>query len=412
MLPSFQPVVWILVLGRVLLQLGTGFVLFYAAIYFVNEVGVSATAMGVAVGLGQVAGIGGRILSGSMADSPRWGRRKTLLLSAAFSAIADIFLFSAQGLPLLIVGNALMGLGIGFYWPAMEALVADVTPADHRRDAYALTRLSDALGLGIGVVLGGIVVAQTGGYRWLFVFDGVSFLVFGAVLYFAVADRPVPPAPEGQGRLAGWGRAIADPVLQVFVVINTAFTVYMSQLDSTMPLYLRNVAGSAAYPIAEREISILFTWHIVVVIVTQLPVARLLRPLSHTQALTSASGLFAIGFVGLWWTGQPQNAPNAMGWAIAALGILSVAMATYTPAGSSLVADIAPESLRGTYLSINSLCWAVGYTIGPPLGGLALDQAAGTARVYWLGLAASTLFGVAVLRLLSWRMKRAAAEDC
>ena len=404
LLPNFPLAVWVLVFGRVLLQLGTGFVLFYAAIYFVNEVGLSATAVGLAIGVGQVAGIGGRIASGTLADSPQWGRRSTLLLSAAFSAIADIFLFAATGLPLLIVGNVLMGIGIGLYWPAMEALVADNTTSDTRREAYALTRLSDAVGLGLGVVLGGWVVAETGGYRWLFAFDGVSFIVFGAVLYFAVADRAAPAAPEGQSRLAGWKRAIADPVLQVFFVINTAFTLYMAQLDSTLPLFLRNVAGSDRYPIAEREISILFAWQIAVAIIAQLPVARLMRPLSHTRALTIASALFAIGFVGIWVTGQPANAPHAMGWAIAALGILSLGMVTYTPAGSSLVSEIAPESLRGTYLSINSLCWAVGYAIGPPLGGLALDRSDDIARNYWLGLAASTALVVVVLRLLAQRL--------
>ena len=78
--PRFDYRVWILFVGRLLSQLGTGFTLFYAPIYFVNQVGLSATAVGIGIGSGSITGIAGRILGGSFADSPRWGRRKTLLM--------------------------------------------------------------------------------------------------------------------------------------------------------------------------------------------------------------------------------------------------------------------------------------------------------------------------------------------
>jgi MFS family permease len=74
-------------------------------------------------------------------------------------------------------------------------------------------------------------------------------------------------------------------------------------------------------------------------------------------------------------------------------------MVAYTPSGSALVVDLAPESLRGTYLSINSLCWAVGYAVGPPLGGLALDASPAIARGFWIWPVLSV--GL-VLGLLHW----------
>ena len=71
------------------------------------------------------------------------------------------------------------------------------------------------------------------------------------------------------------------------------------------------------------------------------------------------------------------------------------------------MATLAPESLRGVYLSINSLCWAVGYFIGPLIGGIALDQSAAVAHGYWVGLAGSVAIALAILRVLDQRLQGA-----
>lgn len=72
----------------------------------------------------------------------------------------------------------------------------------------------------------------------------------------------------------------------------------------------------------------------------------------------------------------------------------------YMPIASSLVADLAPIEFRGVYLSINSLCWAVGYFLGPALGGLALDQKQPWIHIYWGLLALSIGLAIIVLKRL------------
>jgi MFS family permease len=81
-------------------------------------------------------------------------------------------------------------------------------------------------------------------------------------------------------------------------------------------------------------------------------------------------------------------------------------MVAYTPIGSALVAAIAPDALRGVYLSVNSMGWAFGYLIGPPLGGWAIDQGSPVAQNYWLFLAASVLPALGILAVLHQRLRR------
>ena len=398
---NFSFKVWILAAGRLLSEIGTGFTLFYAPIFFVNQVGLSSTLVGIALGSGSVSGVLGRFWGGQLADTPSWGRRKTLLTSAAISVLADVALAFTTNFPTLVLGNLLMGFGIGMYWPATEAAIIDLTEPEQRNEAFAVTRLADSLGLSLGVVLGGALISNSGNYRSLFVIDGISFAVFFAVIYFAIAEtyqfQVKPPTAEQEN---GWSLALRDRALMVYVAVNILFTTYLSQVQSTMPLYLKNFVqiGDTGMGFSEQAISGLFTWHIAFAAVCQLPIAWLLNRFSRIAGLSFSLVLWGIAFLLVWVTGNTAN--NTLFWAVLTLGIMSLGMITYTPVASGLVADLAPESLRGVYFSISSQCWAVGYFIGPPLGGWALDNPQFT-NYLWLMFAASVLVGMVILRYLN-----------
>ena len=391
--------VWILAAGRLLSGIGNGFTLFYAPIFFVNQVGLSSTLVGLALGSGSVSGVVGRFLGGQGADSPRWGRRKTLLASAAISVLADVVLALTNDFPTLVLGNLLMGFGVGMYWPATEAAIVDLTTPDERNEAFAITRLADSLGLSLGVVLGGRVIASSGNYRSLFVIDGISFAIFFAIIYVAIAEtyQFKPESTESQEN--GWSLALRDRALMIFVAVNILFTIYLSQVQTTIPLYLKNFVrvSQTGVGFSEDIISGLFTWHIAFAAVAQLPVAWLLNRFSRIAGLSFSLVLWGIAFILVWITGTMPD--NTLIWAALSLGVMSLGMVSYTPVASGFVADLAPESLRGVYLAINSQCWAIGYFIGPPLGGWALDRSQVT-DYFWLCCAASVLFGLGILQYL------------
>ncbi|MEY4518541.1 MAG: hypothetical protein RLZZ499_1140 [Cyanobacteriota bacterium] len=401
---NFSPKVWILAAGRLLSEIGTGFTLFYAPIFFVNEVGLSSTLVGVALGSGSISGIVGRFLAGQGVDSPRWGRRKILLVSAAISVLADVVLSLSFNFSTLILGNLLMGFGVGMYWPATEAAIIDLTTPEQRNEAFAVTRLADSLGLSLGVVLGGALIANSGNYRTLFLIDGISFAVFFGVIYFAIAEtyQFKPQLVENQQN--GWSFALRDRAFMVFVAVNILFTIYLSQVQSTMPLYLKNFVqlADSTTGFSEKIISGLFTWHIALAAICQLPVAWILNRFSRIAGLSLSFLIWGVGFILVWVTGNMPD--HTLIWAGLTLGVMSLGMVTYTPVASGLVAELAPESLRGVYFSINSQCWAIGYLIGPPLGGWALDHPQFT-NYFWLICAASILLGLGILQYLKRLIK-------
>ena len=401
---NFSPKVWILAAGRLLSEIGTGFTLFYAPIFFVNQVGLSSTLVGVALGSGSISGVVGRFLAGQGVDSPRWGRRKILLVSAAISVLADVVLSFSFNFSTLILGNLLMGFGVGMYWPATEAAIIDLTTPEQRNEAFAVTRLADSLGLSLGVVLGGALIANSGNYRTLFVIDGISFAVFFGVIYFAIAETYQFKPQLAENQQNGWSFALRDRALMVFVVVNILFTIYLSQVQSTMPLYLKNFVqlSDSTTGFSEKVISGLFTWHIALAAICQLPTAWILNRFSRIAGLSLSFVIWGIGFICVWVTGNVSD--HTLIWAGLTLGVMSLGMVTYTPVASGLVAELAPESLCGVYFSINSQCWAIGYLIGPPLGGWALDHPQFT-NYFWLICAASILLGLGILQYLKRLIK-------
>ncbi len=444
-LPQLRREVWILSAGQLLLFIGQGFTLVYATLYFVNQLGFSATQVGLALSCSGLSGMVGRFIAGNAIDSAWLGRRGTLLIASAIAGAAGICLAFADTFPLLVTGNLLMGLGLSLYWPATLAVTTDLTTPENRTEAFALTRLADNLGLGLGAVLAGQYIAMSGNFRALFISKGIAYWIFGLVIYAAIAETrqspetlqfpesteveiteaeateaettaPVTPsiAPANHP-LKKWLTALGDRTFLVYLLANIFFTVYAAQLSSTLPLFLANFVpgaveaeavqagietgassdGSLIRGFSEQIISYLFFWHAFLKILLQLPLTRGLKQWSHVAMMTLALGFWCGGFLLIWATGIV--AAHALIPIVAAFCLVALAEIIYAPAAVALVGDLAPENLRGIYFALESECWAIGYLIGPALGGWALDHGDILGNRLWLLL---MLSGGAALALL------------
>ncbi|MBO1352071.1 MAG: MFS transporter [Hormoscilla sp. GUM202] len=401
-LPQLPVEVWILAVGRVLTEIGNGLVIFYAPILFVNQVGLSATAVGIGIGSGSIAGVIGRFIGGSFADSPLVGRRGTLLLSAVISGSADLVFANTHNLPIFILGNLLSSLGIGLYWPAREAVVADVTTDEQRNEAFAVMRLVDSIGSGLGVMLGGLLLSINVDYRILFAIDGISFGIFFGVVYIALGETGEFAEYDSNRGLQSWLTVLADRPLMVFLAVNILFTAYHSLLHSAMPLYLSNFVQAGG--LSAGNIGILFTWHMVFGALCQLPLTRWLNRFSHPNALKISMLLWGVGFGLIWVTGVAQM--GVLVWAILALSIMGAAVSAYIPAAAAYIVDVAPASMMGVYFAMYSQCWAIGYFIGPSLGGWALDRSRYIADGFWLAAAVSVGLGILILQYIQGQLQK------
>ncbi|MEC4815830.1 MAG: MFS transporter [Scytonema sp. PMC 1069.18] len=404
---SYQ--VWMQALARLLYQAGYGNFQFFIPLIFVNQLGFSATVVGISVASGSLTGILGHFLSGYLVDSPKYGRKQTLLFSAEVSIVGAVVLAVRPNLSMLIIANLLIGLGAGFYWTAADASVIDVTPREQRQKAFAILTLADNLGGGLGILGGGILLSQVAQVQTLFLISGIILLAFLILIQITLKEtRPQDVTEHSDSEiLQGFALAVRDKSLQLFAIVNVLFTTYIALVNSTIPLYFTNYVGNAipqaTLKVEASLISVanLYTWcYIGIGTVLQFPLVQILSSFLNVRVLMISMLLWGGGFFLVWSAHlDPSISFFAM---IVAFGVLSSASAIYKPFAPAIIAEIAPESLRGVYLAISYQCWSIGYFIGPSLGGWAMDRAP-IAHLLWIGTALSTLFGIVMLYVLNQR---------
>ena len=407
-LPQLRREIWILATGQLLLYIGQGFTLVYASIYFVNELGFSPTQVGLALSSSGLAGVAGRFWSGYAIDSEFWGRRRTLMLSAVVTALACFCLAFANTFVLLVLGNMLLGLGVSLYWPANLSVTTDLTTPENRTEAFALTRLVDNLGLALGALLAGQYVAMSGDYSLLFILKGLTYALFAGVIYIAIEETRQPQI-EVRNIWQDWWQALCDRTLLTYLSANIIFTIYAAQHTSTLPLYLANFipSGNTETGFSEQWISYFFVWHVLLKIVLQLPITRLVKAINHVSILLVAITIWSTAFFLLWVTGITPT--SALLITISAFSLIALAEILYSPAGISLLGEMAPSNLRGIYFSLESQCWSIGFTIGPALGGWALDHPETVGNNLWLYLITGGFVASLILAMLKQQM--AAVEE-
>ncbi|MBM0744206.1 MFS transporter [Phormidium sp. CLA17] len=403
--------IWIQAAGRSLCQVASGLIYFYIPLVFVNQVGLSATSVGLSMGLSSLAGIAGHLLGGALADSPRFGRKTTLSLSAGLGVLVSLVLAVTQTLPMLIAASLLLGLSVGFYWTAADAAVMDVTLPESRHQAFAIMSVAENVGVGMGVLGGGVLLTIAHQrHELLFLGCGLIFLAFLVMVQTAIAETRLTttePHTPTQGFLV----ALQDKTLLTFILANVLFTTYVALVTSTVPLYFTNfIPAIGSTPTASlADTASLYTWcYIGVGAVAQLPIAQAFTAVSRIRVLMIAMLLSSLGFCLLWLTGTFAIYQYWSG--VAVLCVMAIASVTYKPFAAAIVSELAPESLRGAYVAVSSQCWALGYFVGPLVGGWAMDQPANVAHNFWLVVAASTSVGLLVLRLFETQRMSAASE--
>lgn len=395
--------VWVQAVGRSLYQAGYGSIQFFIPLIFVNQVGLSATAVGFGIGSGSLAGIVGHLLGGYLADSPAYGRKRALVFSAGLAILAAIALSLTQSLPILVVANLLMGLSAGCYWTAADASVIDVTTAEHRHKAFAILVLADSLGGGLGIWGGGMLLSLFHEAQFLFLVASLILVVF-LVWILIAATETRQEHPEHLDTLQGFVVALRDRSLLLFVLVNVLFTTYIALVSSTLPLYFTNVVPISPEAIPASGTSItsianLYTWcYVGLGAVLQVPIVQVLGSVPKVRILGISMLLWGTGFILVWVSGAIASMQFLS--AIASLCVLSVAATIYKPFAPAIVAELAPESLRGVYLAISYQCWSIGYFIGPVLGGWAMDQSGAIARGAWVVAAIGAFFSLFILYFL------------
>jgi predicted MFS family arabinose efflux permease len=378
--PRLPRSVWIMEMGGLANAFGNGLAFPFLFIYLHNVRGFGLDIVGLIVAASAVAGIATIPVSGAIVD--RLGGRPVLAVSLVLLAVGYGLLPLVRepwhALALMAVG----GVGNGAFWPSQSTLLAGLTPPERRHAAYALQRVTRNLGIGLGGLSGGLIATteSSASYTVLFGLDAVTFVVFVGVLTFV----PDPPLPRRAGDPAGrYLEVLRNRVFLGVVGLNVLFVAAGYAIFELLPVYAKNEAD-----VSERAIGVIFFANTLAIVLAQLPLVKLLEGRPRMRALALMTVVWAVAWLvvlagGLWF----EATAAALAFGIGAV-IFGLGECFHGPNQGALVADLAPDRLRGRYMAFSTLSWEIGFAVGPAVGGLVLDRAP---NVLWVAAAATCL---------------------
>ncbi len=392
-LRGFDRPVYLVAGARFVNTFGTGVVYPFATLYFVQEVGIAFTLVGLGLLANNVATATGTLVGGYLAD--RYGRRPVMVASMALAAPAlAAYSLVRTALAFAVVATA-AGLALGLFAPASQATIADATGTDERDRAYGLLKVASNAGFGSGFVAGGLLfeVARTA----VFVVDGATSAVVAVILWVALSDTL--PGETGQetpddttptdaraggalaalrATLAEWRTAVANRTVLALAALNVGFAVLYAQMQSTVPVFAEAQLG-----LSSGQIGTLYVLNPLVIVLFQLPAVDRVEGWRRTRGLVLSSAFWAASFLALLLV---FPAPFAAGVALvgAFLVLRTVGEILHSPLITAIASEVGAAEERGSQLSVLEVAKRLGFGVGPVIGGAFFD--AGAPGPLWAAL--------------------------
>jgi MFS family permease len=361
------------------------FVLRPTTTYRALELGIPAAWLGVLSASFAIAPLVLAVPSGQAVD--RFGERRVMLVGGLVLCLAAaVFVLLGGGVPGLVAGSVLLGIGHLCSVVGQQALVANATPPGRHDTAFGYytfaTSLGQALGPGVILLFGGTrTIPHTGA-----IFASAVALA-ALVLGVAVLLRPSRGTSGGRtgAEHGGMRGLMRRPGLLRALTVSC---VVLAAVDITL-IYLP--ALGAERGIASGAVGVLLVLRGAASMTSRLFLGRLSRRLGRRHLLV---GSVAVSALGLAVTVVPMPL-----WALAAVVVaVGFGLGAGQPLTMSWLAESTPPGLRGRAMSLRLTGNRVGQVVVPSIAGL-LAAGTGAGGVLALTAAALAAAGLAARRL-------------
>lgn len=335
---------------------GSGLFMPITLLYFLAMTELSLVQIGSALSLSALLTMPGAFVIGSLVD--RFGPRRMMLIGNLVQAVGMLAYLWADSLLAVALWTTLLNLGRQSFWGSFGNVVAAISAPGERELWFGFLQAVRNLGYSVGGVLAGIAL-QIGtdiAYQSVVVINAITFVV-AFVLLLDVPDHRV--ARPDDAPLEGWGVVLRDRAYFRLVVGQLGFVAGMMVLNFALPVYVAETIDLPGWVVGA-----IFTVNTALVGLGQGLVVRRMtgqvraRMMGLAQVVFVAS--YALFVVAGWLPVWLAIAVMLVGVTIYTLGEL-----TGGPVLSATAAEAAPDHLRGRYLGLFQLSWALGGAVAP-----------------------------------------------
>ncbi len=328
--------VGVLVLGSVslLMDISSEMIHSLLPLFMVTTLGASALAVGLIEGLAESTALIVKVFSGALSDY--LGKRKGLaLFGYALGALTKPLFAIAPAIDIVLTARLLDRVGKGVRGAPRDALIADIAPPHLRGAAFGLRQSLDTAGAFIGPLLAvGLMLLWANDFRAVFWVAVIPGLIAVTVLFFGLQEpehrqtekRTNPIRRENLQRL---GRSY-----WLVVGIGAVFT--LARFSEAF-LVLRAQQGGvpiALVPLVMVMMNVFYA-------LSAYPFGKLSDRMSHGK-------LLALGIIVLAGADLVLAASDHWSVVLAGVALWGVHMGMTQGLLATMVANVAPDDLRGT----------------------------------------------------------------
>jgi MFS family permease len=393
---EFPPLFWIIVVTLFIDSIGSTLLFPFFALYITQKFGVGMTEAGVLLGISSLFGLVGSMMGGALTD--RFGRRRLILFGLTFSALSSLSFGLAGNIKILYVLIVIVGLLSRIANPAYDAMLADILPKTKQQEGFGITRVAFNFAWIFGTALGGLIAARS--FLALFLIDAFLSLMLMIVLYLYLPETQ-PHHHDDQKHepflktLMGYRFVLRDLAYVVFTVAGmTSLLVYQQQYGS-LAVYLRDI-----HHISPQDYGVMLSITGLEVVLFQIWISRSIRKFPPFRMMGFGTLFFMIGFMLI---GFAQGLLLFM----LCITLITIGEMITFPTNRVIATSFAPAEMRGRYMAIYDLGWALPATLGPAAAGFILDNYDPNLLWYLGGiLCAVSAIGFYVLHLWLGRQER------
>lgn len=360
---EFPKTFWVLMGATFIDRVGGGLIFPFLALYVTSHFDVGMTEVGIVFAVFALSSIIGSVFGGAMTD--RFGRKSMLLFGLITSALSSLAMGFINDFRLFYLVAGLVGLLSNTGGPAQQAMVADLLPEEQRSQGFSVIRVIANLAITIGPLIGGLLASYS--FILLFIGDAILSSITAVIVFLSIPEtKPVADEEEDEDSLmqslGGYGDILQDWLFIIYLIVSVlTVTVYM-QMNSSLPVYLRDIHG-----ITTKQFGYILSLNAGMVVLFQFWITRKISRFKPMYLMAFGSVLYAIGFA-------MYGFVSTYILFLAAMVIITIGEMVNSPTSQSLVANIAPADMRGRYMAMFGLSWAIPASTGPLLAGIIMDN--------------------------------------
>lgn len=357
--------IYVLFIGRIINCIGS-FVHPLMSLILIKKIGMSAAEGGMFVTTVALCQVPALIAGGKLVDNI--GRKKVIVI---FQTLGAVTLISCGLIPVSMITTRLIILSSVFYSissPAYDALNADLTTSENRKQSYSLIYMGINIGFSIGPLMAGFLFENY--LPIIFIGDAITTLMALALIVKFIDEEKLKKNKENvheEKEIAVEGSTLAvlmkRPILIVFSLIMFLYQFSYSQMNFTLPIQMTELfQGSGA-----KYFGFLGSLNGVVVIIATPILVTATKKWSGLKNMTLGGMLYAMAFTLF---ALVLKLPVFF----IAMIVLTIGEVLISIDSGAFIANNTPSSHRGRISSILPLISGAGYSLGPMIMGQIISK--------------------------------------